>query len=95
MNAADLLAELRAARAALTREDCAELINAGISPEIIDRYPLIGIAGMRIKDGLFEPAPDGMPAYVTPVLVGDPVSPETPDPLVYARHLGDIVRDLH
>jgi hypothetical protein len=91
MDAADLLAEMRAARAVLSREDHAELIGSGIPPEIISGYPLVGIAGMRIKNGLYEPAPDGRPAYVTPVLVGDPVSPETPDPLVYARHLGDIV----
>ncbi len=91
MTGADLLAELRSARAAMSRKNRAELMGAGIAPELIDRYPLIGTAEMRIKGGLYEPAPDGAPAYVTPVLVGDPVSPEIPDPLVYARHFGDIV----
>ena len=91
MDALDMLAELRAARAAMTAEDRAELIGAGIPADIINRYPLIGIAPMRIDNGLWQPASDGRPAFVTPVLIGDLVSPETPDPLVYARHLGGIV----
>lgn len=91
MTTADLLAEMRAARAALTRDDRAELIEAGIPPDILNRYPLIGIIRMRITSGLWEPEQDGRPAFVTPVLIADPVSPETPHPLVYARHLGDVV----
>lgn len=91
MDTNDLLAELRAAWAAMNRDHRTELIAAGILVEIIELYPLIGTASVRLQGRLYEPAPDGRPAYITPVLVADPASPETPAPGTYACHLGEIV----
>ena len=91
MRTADLWAEFNAARAAMSGDNRAELIGAGVAPEMIDRYPLIGVSRMQVSGGLYQPEAGGRPAYVTPVLIADPVSPETPHRLVYARHLGECV----
>lgn len=91
MNTIDLLAEMRAARKALSAEHRAELLSAGIPLDIVRLYPLIGAELVLVKAGMYRPDPDGLPAFITPVLVDNAASPEAAHPLVYARHLGECV----
>jgi hypothetical protein len=69
------LASLRSTRT----EDFAELVRAGVPPAGIALAP----AQTRIRlcaDGLFEPDPDGLPAFVVPVRCESPLTPEAGDP---------------
>ncbi|HEX3860459.1 MAG TPA: hypothetical protein VHY35_02050, partial [Stellaceae bacterium] len=75
MNTRDLAREMRAARCALTPERRAELV-AYVPVEVIDDYPLIGLARIKVEAGLYHPAPDGKAAFVTPVLVDNVSTPE-------------------
>jgi len=63
-------------RAALTEADVCELQQYGISPAVI--ASLVGIARVNhiIDTGCYAPAWSGALAFITPVLVEDPVSPE-------------------
>ena len=78
MNGGDLAAEMRAALAALTEEHRAELLDAGIPRPLFGQF-LIGAALIRLSgDGaLYEPDPEGAPAYLVPALVDDPATPES------------------
>lgn len=91
MDTIDLLAELREARRGLTAEHRADLLSAGVPADIINLYPLVGHAPVRVSRGLYQPAHDGLPAFISPVLVGDVLSPECAHPLEHARHLGHCV----
>lgn len=88
----DLEAEFREALAALERAHFCELTkHYGIPPKPIEDL-LVGIARInRIPDtDLYEPAPSGVLAYITPVRVEEPASPESSDPWWYVRN-GEIV----
>lgn len=86
-----LLDEMRAARAALTAEHRVELLEHGVPADLIGRYSLIGAARIRINAGLYDPVPDGRPAFITPALIDNPLTPEAADPLACARVTGDLV----
>jgi hypothetical protein len=91
MNTRDLEAEMRAARAALTPEHRLELIEHGVPADLIGRYLLIGAARVRVSAGLYEPVEDGGAAYITPVLVDNPLTPEAEGPQGCARGGGYLV----
>jgi hypothetical protein len=86
-----LAAEMRAARAALTPEQQAELIEHGVPLPLITNYGLVGAATIRISSGLYEPAPGGRPAYITPVRIDNKLTPEAEQPVSCARILGHLV----
>ncbi|MBV9859872.1 MAG: hypothetical protein JO038_07210 [Alphaproteobacteria bacterium] len=87
---ADLAAEMRASVAALTLSDAETLCDLGVPAGAIDLFQLIGRAAIRVEGELFQPDPDGLPAFVTPVLCHSPVTPESPWPGSYCR-LGALV----
>jgi hypothetical protein len=94
MRTRDLAEEMWAAHAALTEPDRRELEQYGVPTSAIDRFKLVGIARInRIPDtDCYEPDPAGVWAYLTPVLVDDPISPESRWPDHYARgRIVDIV----
>jgi hypothetical protein len=88
MKAADLGAEMLAAYRAVGERERNHLAALGIDPEDIEM--LIGVANVRIEGALFSPELDGRPAFVTPVRVQFPETPESTEP-DSAVHLGDIV----
>jgi hypothetical protein len=88
MTAADLWAEFNAARAAMEPPDRAMLEGYRIAPG--DVVFLVGITCARVSGGLYEPDPDGGEAFVTPVLIDDPIGPETISPAQTIR-FGEIV----
>jgi hypothetical protein len=83
MTGADLWGEFNAARLAMTPPDRALLEGHGITPGNI--LFLIGVAQARVSGGLYEPAEDGGAAYITPALVYDAISPESPCPAQTVR----------
>ena len=87
----DLIAEARAASAAMTRADVAELEEFGVPAAAVEIFQLVGIARIsRIVDiGLYEPDPSGALAFITPALVESPTTPESQSPGAFA--LGNIV----
>jgi hypothetical protein len=91
MNTRDLAAEMRVARESLTAAHWDELEAHGVSTTVIASFALLGAAKIRVGNGLYEPAPDGRWAYVTPVLVDNELGPEAAQPISCARILGHLV----
>ncbi len=65
-----ILDELRVALAAPTPEQDQELIDLGV-PALITNF--VGAANIRPSDGLYEPDPNGMPAWIIPIIDGEVV----------------------
>jgi hypothetical protein len=86
-----LIAEMREARASLTPEHRLELIEYGVPVDLIGRYSLIGAARIRVSAGLYDPVEDGVHAYITPVFVDNPLTPEAEGPQGCARGGGYLV----
>jgi hypothetical protein len=85
-----LTRELAVAIECLSVSDRKTLIAAGIGTETIDAG-MIGTARVRVAGDLYEPDPDaGGIAYVTPIRVDNPVTPEALDPARTVRS-GEIV----
>lgn len=80
--------EFNAARAAMTPPDRALLQGRGIRAG--DILFLTGVARVRLDGGLYEPAEDGGLAYLTPVLIEHPETPESPSP-AQAIRFGELV----
>jgi hypothetical protein len=81
MRSGELAAEMRQASLAMAPGDLRELVEAGVGPE--DAGWLIGVMKIsRIPDSqLFEPDDEsGTWAYVTPIRVENPATPESLDP---------------
>ena len=55
--------ELRAALAAPTPQQDQELVNLGVPKEVVW---FVGAAKIQPSDGLYEPAPSGIPAWIIP-----------------------------
>lgn len=86
MRARDLKAEARAAFAAITRTDVAELEDFGVPAAAIEILQLVGV-GRIVRDsdsGLYEPDASGALAFITPVLVDSPMTPESRSPRAFA-----------
>jgi hypothetical protein len=83
---------MRSAIAAITAADVRELTQYGVPPAAIEIFQLIGIDRVShlVDCDIYEPDPDGAWAFITPVLVQDPVRPESMCPEAYVR-FGDIV----
>src|SRR5215472_17755122 len=92
MKTRDLAREMRDASAAITRADIEDLAEFGVPPVEIEAFELVGLTRIaRIPDtDFYEPDPSGAWAYITPVLVEDPATPESGCPERYAR-LGSLV----
>jgi hypothetical protein len=92
MNTRSLATEMRVARSALMPEHWDELTEHGVPVPLIANYGLVGAAPIRVdKSGLYEPAPDGRLAYITPVRIDNELTPEAEQPLSCARILGHLV----
>lgn len=92
MKTRDLCAEMRHASAAMTRPDVAELAQYGVAPTAIEIFQMVGLSRIRWVAGtdLYEPDPSGVLAFITPVLVEHPISPESRRPGTYVR-IGNII----
>jgi hypothetical protein len=89
VTAGDLWDEFNAARAAMTADDRTALAALGIDAG--DVLFLIGTARARcIGDDLYEPVEAGPRAFITPILVHEPLSPETNCPAQACR-FGELV----
>lgn len=90
MRTRDLRREMCEARAALTEADVRELQQHGVPLAAVATS--VGIARVsRILDAAhYEPDPNGVLAFITPVLIEDPMSPESSSPALYVR-FGEIV----
>lgn len=89
MNGASLDREYKAALGRTGWDDQAPLRDAGVGGPGL----AIGIALAPIsvsRDGLYQSDPDGGPAFILPVRVDSPISPEAADPVATVRH-GEIV----
>jgi len=79
MTGANLVAEYRAALRSTQLDDLHPLLAAGISPEtiaaVVPASTRIAVAGST-----YQPDPDGGSAYLLPVRVDNPLSPEAGDP---------------
>jgi hypothetical protein len=73
MNTATLVAEMRYALAELDIAHHAELAAAGV-PAIAHA---VGASRIRVEGSFYWPDPEGHPAYITPVLVDNPLTPES------------------
>ena len=90
MKTADLKAEMHRALANLGPDLFAELVGAGVPPlaiaDLMVGVELIDYTG----DGLYFPDPAGKRAFITPVRVQFPDSPQSTDPLAFFR-TGDLI----
>ena len=89
MTGAELVAEYRAALAATSLADLDPLRRAGVGGAGLSLCP----AHARIsvsRGGLYQPDADGGEAFIVPVRVDNPVTPEAADPVAAVRQ-GDIV----
>jgi hypothetical protein len=89
MTSADLYREYLAASGQTGSDDLAPLRETGIG----DPGLAVGIALARIsvsRDGFYRPDPDGGVAFILPVRVDNPLSPEAADPVATVQG-GDIV----
>jgi hypothetical protein len=95
MKVADLAAEMRQAIAAIEPRDVEQLARFGISNTLIEHFQMVGIARVREdRSGtLYEPDPSGGWAYITPVRVQSPHTPESTQPDVFplSGNLVDLV----
>lgn len=80
MKTADLDRELREAVGALRQADAEMLFKLGIDPLDVVIFGMVGRARIVRCGGLYEPDPQGAPAFVTPVFVDYPDGPETNEP---------------
>ena len=88
-----LVAEMRAASAAMSKSDIDELEALGVARREIEIFEMVGLARIqRVADSpLYEPAEDrGALAYISPVLSQHANSPEAQRPEIYVR-IGNIV----
>jgi hypothetical protein len=89
---AELAAEMRQAFADLRREDAEELAGCGV-PKSLIMGGMIGVALVRY-DGdhgeLYCPDPDGARAFILPVRVEYPDTPQSTEPGWFVQH-GDLV----
>jgi hypothetical protein len=88
----ELAYEMREAYGAMTSADIRELVEHGVNSLDIVTAQLVGIARIcRIPDtALYEPDQTGSLAFVTPVLVEDPMTPESRCPETFVRY-GNLV----
>jgi hypothetical protein len=92
MKASDLVRELDVAIAALGEPGRRRLTELGIPPELIEPpLAMIGLANIRVSANQYEPDPHGGAALVTPVLIGNPGSPEAVDPERTVRRAGALI----
>lgn len=91
MNTRDLSEEMGAARDAMTLAHYDELARHRISTDLSAWYGLVGAARVRVTGGIYQPVPDGDPAYITPIRVYDALSPEALQPDICALILGHLV----
>ena len=89
MRALNLLDEFVAAQKALKQPERRSLLGVGI-PDKVVRLGMIGAADVVIDGDFYQPSPGGVRRFIVPVRVGDPATPEWPDPAL-AVWLGDIV----
>jgi hypothetical protein len=89
MKALDLLDEIVAAQASLSSSERHALLAAGV-PEKAIRLGMIGAADVVVDGELYQPWPGGIRQFIVPARIGDPATPEWPDPKL-AVWLGDIV----
>jgi hypothetical protein len=81
MTGADLAAEYEAALCATSDADLAQLREAGVGESALALVkPAVAPIVVRRSDLSFEPDPDGGTAFILPVRVEQPLSPEAADP---------------
>lgn len=88
MTGLDLRCEYETALAGTTWEDLRPLREAGVGGPGL----AVGIAVQRIsvsRCGLYEPDPDGGPAFIVPARIECPTTPEALEPVDTVRH-GDL-----
>jgi hypothetical protein len=88
-----LATEMREAFRAMRPADIQELARSGIPPILIDHFQMVGIARIRISGQCYEPDQNGRLAFISPILVQDPNTPEAsrPDVYVLVGNLVDLV----
>jgi hypothetical protein len=88
----ELAAEMRRASGLMTGPDIAELESHGVPPSEIEIHQMVGLARIaRVIDSeLYEPNRSGALAFITPVLIEQPASPESRWPEGYVRY-GNLV----
>jgi hypothetical protein len=89
----ELGAEMRAAVEALTPAHRSRLLAAGVDARDLD-LGMVGAAIIRPEGGFYSPNPDGgTPAFITPIRIDDPCSPETraPDSAVRVGEIADLL----
>ncbi len=92
MRTRDLARELDAAIGALGEPGRQRLVGLGIAPELLaPPLAMVGLARIRVDGDRYQPDPAGGVAYVTPVLVGNPVSPEAAEPGRSVRQSGELI----
>jgi hypothetical protein len=85
----DIAGELAEALAAMTRAETRELENWGIPRRT--QYHMIGVARICPVDSTtYEPDPEGVQAFITPVRVEHPASPESRLPVACPR-IGSLI----
>lgn len=84
MTSADLAAEYRAALLATRREDLRTLLAAGIGLQTIAAL-VPGVARITVAGSTYQPDPTGGAAFLLPVRVDHPLTPEAPDPVNVVR----------
>jgi hypothetical protein len=89
VSGADLKREYLSALGRTGWDDQAPLRDAGVGgPGLAIGIALASISVSR--SGLYQPDPDGGPAFIIPVRVDNPISPEAADPVATVRH-GELV----
>jgi hypothetical protein len=76
---AELAREHRAALQTTRRHDMRQLLEAGISEETIAAAGP-AIARIAVDGGIYQPNPSGAIAFLLPVRVEGPLTPEAVDP---------------
>lgn len=81
MKTRDLALELDAAIAATTDEYRRRLVALGVAAGLLaPPLAMVGLARVRVSGDLYEPDDHSGTAFVTPVLIANPGSPEAADP---------------
>jgi hypothetical protein len=91
MKMAELEAEMRQALANLTTEHAEELVGAGVPIFPIVIYQMVGVGRVRATEsGCYCPDPAGGDAFISPVRVQYPDTPQSTEPWWFVRG-GDLV----
>lgn len=76
---------MRQALANLTTDHAEELVGAGVPLFPIVIYQMVGVGRISITDGSYCPDPDGEVAFITPVRLQHPDTPQSTMPWWFVR----------